>query len=36
MKSRDPTINKIKYFINSRMTAVWLGNQKGGGGNKYA
>ncbi len=36
MKRRDPTINKIKDFINSRMTVVWLVNQKGGGENKYA
>ena len=35
MKRRDPTINKIFDFINSRMTVVWLGNQKGGGENKY-
>ncbi len=35
-KRRDPTINKIFNFINSRMTVVWLDNQKGGRENKYA
>ncbi len=34
MKRRDLTINKIFDFINSKMTVVWLGNQKGGE-NKY-
>jgi len=33
MKRRDPAINKIFDFVNSRITVVWLGNQKGGGGN---
>jgi len=27
MKKRDPIINKIFDFINSRMTVVRLGNQ---------